>query len=408
MLKNISYYLVLLFLISLPFDRFYSEVVLISLIAHTLFLATKEDLAKMGDKRVLALQAMYAVTLVATIYSPYKDTAFFFWFQQLPLLFFPWACAVLSPMLAARRDKLMDGFTISCVAVLLYLFGDAAKTLLYYHLPAATLFTGQFTNQQFSAPLDLHATYMSLYAGLCLLYCIFKLSSGAKRKALYGGAALVLLAGLVQLSSKSALVAVAFSLVLVFPVYMTSGRRRAVVLGASVFAAVTLGAVLMLGPFFHKRMIEDLRKDLSMRQAAPVEQASRMGRWEAAWTLIRAAPVAGYGAGAEKPLLKDVYFQRGMYRSYLLELDTHNQFLSWWLTRGIAGLGVYLCLLGWAFYRSYTARDVLWTGFLALATAVSLGENVLDVQHGLFFVSFFLSFFFFAQKQTNPNLVNNG
>ena len=38
MLKNVSFYLILLFLVSLPFDHFYSEVALIALTVHTVML----------------------------------------------------------------------------------------------------------------------------------------------------------------------------------------------------------------------------------------------------------------------------------------------------------------------------------------------------------------------------------
>jgi O-antigen ligase len=396
MLKNVSYYLILLFLICLPLDHFYSEVFLIALTAHTALLARAADWKKLLDRKVLVLQVLYGVTLLTSLYSPYKSLALDDCFQQLPLLLFPWLCAVLAPVLIERRDQLLGAFCLSVTAVLLYLYADAIRVIAYFHLPLTDLFSTHFVNQQFSEPLGLHATYLSLYASLSLCWCI---QQGLKRprKNRYFVCAVFLCISLVQLSAKSAWIALALVGGLGFPYFFFSGRPRIAAFAAS---AVALGGLVLLlnGAFFHKRMIDDFKSDMVASKTENPMNQPRMVRWAAAWSLIKAAPLTGYGSGSEMPLLKTAYFEQGLYEPFLLKLNTHNQFLRWWLTSGIGGLAVYLALLGWALYKAISAHDLLWTGFMVMIITVSFAENILDVQHGLFFVSFFLSFFFFTKR----------
>lgn len=399
MLKNASYYLILLFLVCLPLDHFYSEIALIALAVHTVLMARGEDYRKLLDPRVLALQSLYGVTLIATAYSRYRPLAFGDWFQQLPLLLLPWLCAVLQPVLIRNRDRLLGGLCVSCLLVLLYLYACAFHTLVYFHLPAGDLFSDHFTNRDFTAPLLTHPTYLSMYCALSLFWCIRK-GWFARKPVWYFAAAFLLTAGLVQLCVKSVWLVLIGTVVLVLPYFLFEGRRRltAFIVSGAVMAVLTV--VLLNGAFFHKRMVDDLSSDLVADKSLNLDHQSRLVRWEAAWSLIKAAPVWGYGSGSEAPLLQDAYFHQGLYEPFLLHLNSHNQFIRWWITAGLFGVLVYAALLIWSLVSAIRARDLLWTTFAILILAVSFTENLLDVQQGLFFVAFFLSFFPFARRAT--------
>jgi hypothetical protein len=63
------------------------------------------------------------------------------------------------------------------------------------------------------------------------------------------------------------------------------------------------------------------------------------------------------------------------------------------LRSGIFGLLIYLIVLCYAFVQSIRKKDFLFFSFLLLIATVSVSENILDVNKGIFFYSFFLSFF---------------
>ena len=119
----------------------------------------------------------------------------------------------------------------------------------------------------------------------------------------------------------------------------------------------------------------------------------RIMRWESAIKLIKQSPLIGYGSGSQKRLLKDVYFRDKLYGSYLHELNTHNQYLSFWLAFGIGGLLVFLATLYMGFSVAWQNRDILFICFLLLVTIPAFSENILNVNKGIFFYAFFFSFF---------------
>ena len=131
-----------------------------------------------------------------------------------------------------------------------------------------------------------------------------------------------------------------------------------------------------------------------------------MIRWSGTLQLIGKAPIAGYGMGAEKVILKNMYFEQKMYNSFLNELDAHNQYLSFLLTAGLIGLFLYLFTLYWGFERAFQRKDFIFTSFLLIIAVVGFSENILMVNKGIFFYSFFFSMFIFANDgmPTNPGL----
>ncbi|MEO6541429.1 MAG: hypothetical protein ABIN74_10575, partial [Ferruginibacter sp.] len=68
--NKISFYHLACFLVVLPFDFFYSEIILISFGLHTLLHAKRENLKNIFSKPVLVLISLYLLGLVAMLYSP--------------------------------------------------------------------------------------------------------------------------------------------------------------------------------------------------------------------------------------------------------------------------------------------------------------------------------------------------
>jgi O-antigen ligase len=93
-------------------------------------------------------------------------------------------------------------------------------------------------------------------------------------------------------------------------------------------------------------------------------------------------------------LLKDQYWQQGLFRSYLAELNIHNQFLSMWIKTGIPGLAGLLLVYFAGCKRAWQLRDACFLSFMVLTIAVSLSENILDGNKGIFFFAFFFSLFY--------------
>jgi O-antigen ligase len=121
-----------------------------------------------------------------------------------------------------------------------------------------------------------------------------------------------------------------------------------------------------------------------------------MVRWQCAWELIRSSPWIGHGTGMELGLLKAKYLDHHLYIAYKHDLNAHNQYLSLWIKTGFIGLLFYLFLLGAGFALAFRTKDPFLAAFLMIIAFVSFSENILDVNKGIFFFSFFFSLFFRA------------
>src|SRR5277367_1223681 len=110
--NKISYYHLLLFLMVLPFDRFYSSLILVSFLIHTLIFINKKRLLQI-HKDTLILQSVFIVSLVSAIYSPSVSASLNTISNQLALLLFPLLLTVTSLDLSKYRSQLLHGLTIS-------------------------------------------------------------------------------------------------------------------------------------------------------------------------------------------------------------------------------------------------------------------------------------------------------
>jgi len=142
------------------------------------------------------------------------------------------------------------------------------------------------------------------------------------------------------------------------------------------------------------RFIIGLQEDLTQSNISNSQAEPRVVRWKAAWELIQQSPVYGHGSGSEVALLKEEYYQRKLYNSYLHELNAHNQYLSTWLKTGVLGLMVLLYTFYCGFSTAIKNRDLLFGCFMIIIATVSFSENILDANKGIFYFSFFFSLFY--------------
>jgi O-antigen ligase len=376
--NRISFYHLAFFLMLLPFDRIYSELILISFVLHTLFHITKERARNILSRQNLVLSAVFFIAVIGLIWSHDRPQGVKDLQRQLGLLLLPAALSATGLDLIKYKRKLLLLFGFSCSMIIVYLYIDALRIILYNKLPLKTMFSPVFINHNFSEPVGIHATYMAMYVALSLAAYLYYVSMEKRywAKWVYAAFIAIMLAGLVQLASRSVFIAMAV-FALVFPLFLT-GREKKLrwILGVAALSLVALVAITQVDVFNNK------------------QPESRAVRWEQALQLSYASPLIGYGTGSEKRLLKERYFEKKLYRSYLLQLNAHNQYISFLLKTGIIGLSVFLTVLVMGFIAAWRRRDAVFSCFMLLVAIVSISENILDVNKGIFFYSFFFSFFY--------------
>ncbi len=405
--NRISFYHILLMMISLPFDRFYSHIILVSFCVHTIIQLKKGNVKSIFTANVLAVQAVFFISAIATIYTAYRHQAFDEWGRNVVMLLLPLLFCLNTIDLKKYQPILLLVFAFTSTATVLYLYANALITIKHYGLPFRSIFTYAFTNHNFSEPIDMHATYLSMQLVIALVYLLYLLMTDKITpvfKIICGLCSLVLLAGMVQLGSKSILAILFIMINLVLPYYLLAGRKRVWFMLTTISISAILIGFIFNSHTFRERYITELQTDLSTFHPGQ-NPDPRLARWQLAAQLIKAKPVLGYGSGSEPILLSESYFNHKLYSSYINRLNAHNQYLSFLLKTGVWGLAIYLLVLQYGFKIAIREKDVIFISFMLMIAIVSLSENVLDVDKGVFFYGFFFTFFSFSHSQRK--VVNN-
>ena len=87
--NKISYYLLAALLITLPYNRFYSQLFLAAFIIHSLIFINRQKIKQAIGPPVLLIGAVWIITLVGLAWSPDRKEGFADLFRQTPLIVFP-------------------------------------------------------------------------------------------------------------------------------------------------------------------------------------------------------------------------------------------------------------------------------------------------------------------------------
>lgn len=408
--NKISFYHLACFVALLPFDFFYSQLVMISFAVHTFINLDTDRLYLLFSSRVILPIAVFLIALISICYSHNKAEGLNISGRQSALFFMPVLLALNSLDLHKYRMHFLFFFAFTCTAVIVYLYADALKTILYFHLPFSALFTTAFINHNFSLPVNLHASYLAMYCAFAAFIFLYAASRATNRvkKILYCFGAVLLFAGILQLSSRAVFAAVFLTVLIAIPVFLINTKKRVAAIAVTALIGASIFFILTKVAAFKTRYVSELKNDLAQTEMNNEILEPRTARWQLAAGLIKKAPLTGYGNGMEVQLLKDKYFENKLYISYLKEFNAHSQYLSFAIKTGLIGLAVYLLLLYTAFLAALRERDFLFFVFMMLIVTVSFSENILDVNKGIFFYSFFLSFFLLGNTaqifyKGNPN-----
>ncbi|HEX4375323.1 MAG TPA: hypothetical protein VHZ50_18605, partial [Puia sp.] len=169
---KITYYHLALFLVSLPFDSLYTRVILVSLAIHTAIHIKKQQLKKLNNKNVFFLAALYFVSLISAIYTLNVNEALFDLTAELAILIFPLIFVLTTLDISKYKNNLLTFFSATCFITIVFLYTDALQIMHFYHLPFSFLFSDSFLNHHFTEPIELHATYFSMYVALALFFLL--------------------------------------------------------------------------------------------------------------------------------------------------------------------------------------------------------------------------------------------
>lgn len=397
------------FVFSLPYDITYSSAILI-LLAVTTFFDLSFEKVKTIPNTFFMFQVVYFLSLSGYLFSLHRSHAGFILEKQMALFIFPLLIPLAVQLNEDRIKSLLITLSASTFIAISYLFICLVWNVIFdLEVPfLSTLSSGIFFNHQFSKPLHIHAGYLSLYVALSIVFIIrhFKRNLDVFLKISMLFVLILLFMGLFFLASRNSIIAISFLLLFVMPFFRLK-KRLFYFIGISVLLALSffvLNKVPYLKERFSSEMVLDMNSNFGTNTADHFKVLEpRFDRWLAAVELIKKSPLIGYGTGDEEGMLKTGFMQKGLYISYLMEFNAHNQYLSILLKHGIIGLLIFLIAFFYYFSIAIKKRDFMYLSFLLLFTIGFLTENLLDANKGIFYFALFNCLFAYQYLGLNAN-----
>jgi len=401
--EKFRFLLILLLVFSLPFDIFYSSVILITLFVTTAIDINREKIKRL-PKQAWIFQLFYFIGIAGYFYSSHKDVAGFLLERQLSIFLLPLVLPLAIRIDRQKVQLVLSALTISCCIAVTYLFLSMINSIAHMQLPTLkTAFSGLFFNHQFSKALGVHAGYLSLYVSLSLFYLIYafyRLPSAIFKVGLICLLALLFL-GLLFLASRNTLIATFFVLIFVSPLFNNKNKLRYILI--SFLCLVTCFLAVKNVPYLRERFFVQLVSDIKpLKNGTFINFGSaepRMERWTGALSLVEKSPLIGYGTGDEIAMLRTEYIKRELYISYLERFNAHNQYLSFLIKSGIIGFCLFLFGLYYYVKLSVVNKNFMYLSFLLLLIIGFYTENILDANKGILFFAIFNTLFGYSALQ---------
>jgi O-antigen ligase len=386
--EKAAFFFLILFGVLLPYDMLFATVAVYPFLFFSLLSFRKEKIINI-PKFWWLFTIIFLLNVVGYFYTSDTIKASYLLERQLLIFVFPLILPIANQINDRRNTLVLIAFTISCICSLLFLLYPHFIFLQQNHWAFKEIIHSQYFNHYFTKPLGIHATYLSLYVALCVVFLLDSIPriSFLKRMPLLISL-LVLIIGLYFMASRNTMLALLLVGLVVYPIFRL--RNKIIYFLATIAVLAGFVFISKSDNYIFNRFSIDLVDDLKLDNKYTIENPEpRIMRWKCAWDLIKQKPLFGYGAGDEIPLLLEAYKKNNMMVSVKEEFNTHNQFLSILIKNGIIGLIAFLAMLIYFFRLAINQKDFIYFSFLTIITIGLFTENIIDANKGIFFFAFF-------------------
>ncbi|MFK8037971.1 MAG: O-antigen ligase family protein [Crocinitomicaceae bacterium] len=354
---------------------------------------------------VLLMPVLFIILILGQLYTDNLTLGWTLIERSLSILLVPIALISFSKITIKQEKVLIwtlvtSGFVASLYCIGFQINESIAAGSIYTKQNTTHFLFNRFMHHRLSAPLQLHAIYMSLYIAFITAF-LFDLLLSAKMKVLKktGLVVLILFFGVVIFLLKSAIIAFSLALVLIY-ILWTRLRSEKIVFKL-IFYTLSLG-VLLIAFYFVKSKIEFINLDYVMSDPKMGMLAIRLSIWENALNVIGSNWFFGVGTGDADLALLNEYAKSGFSIGYEKDFNCHNMYLQYWLGNGIIALVIFISYFILLFKKAMNHKNAVFVGFLILFACFSFTESTMRVQKGMVFFIIFSTLFYF-----NPSLWNN-
>lgn len=352
-----------------------------------------------NNKLLWGLPVFYGIHILGLIHTSNFSYAGLDLQTKLTFLLLPFVIGTLQ----LRGNDLRNikiGFTAGCLL--------SCMIMLFYAIYRYTTThqTNWFFYTDYSS-LFMHPTYLTMYLGVAVYFVLERLlqTTNKTQGVIVGAELLFLLANSILLSARTAL-ATTLLLTIVFAILAL--REKKFTTAARTGWTFALGCSLLFYIGMNKinnrfTQVEDAIVQQSGQETAHNSTTGRIEIWKESLALLQDNWIIGTGTGDIKDELLKSYAAHQFTYGLERKLNSHNQFLQTWLCLGIAGLLVLIALLFIPLLKSRISTDNAFLFLAGIITLNAMTESILEVQKGVFFLSFFYSLLLIRPSNTTIN-----
>ena len=371
-----------LVLASLAFSMKLNSLFIILLVLQWLLmvpLAEKKENLRRNWKLIALFAAYFLLFAISILYSENTSSAWKDIESKLSLLLIPLSILGQKRLEVKEQAVLLKLYVWFLVGVGVFLVG---KSLF--------LAGGLLTNQEFSALIGVHASYLSLYMAAALFITIQSLTHKSQIK-LNTIIALFLAFILVVLAARMVTIATFLSLFTWFAVVHFTWKRLLTMIVIFIGVVFAISSIDSVKSRFQEGLIGEQVEFGNVDDSVKVKtyggKAIRVAIWQCAQEVVKDNWLMGVGAGDVHKSLQASYKRNEFQLAWQYNnFNSHNLFIETIIAVGVLGVVVLITLFYLLFFSAIKNRNMLLFCFTTLFFMFSLIESAFNVQKGIVFL----------------------
>lgn len=353
---------------------------------------------------LLFLPGLFLLLVIGQLYTTDIKEGWTLVERNLSLLLIPYAVSSIIDL-----PKKMQGWLIHVFIAAAFMFGVVClvnatfvmvDTGSAYVIPNNDHFLYNiFMHHRLTDPFGIHAVYYSLYLAVANIFILTRLleKKGSIRNKLVYGFIFLFFSVLIYLL-KSANIAVGFSLCCALVVGFQYGKQILQQKKTMLIAGLGLIILAYFAYLGVKTKLEHFSFTYDMSNEFLKPMGIRLSIWDCTWQVIQENWFLGTGTGDSQHALVDVYQRNNFVIGLENDFNAHNMYLQYWMSNGIAAVGLFTLGLLILFKKALQNRNLIFLSFVVLFALFSFTESTMRTQKGMLFFVFFAALFYWVPQ----------
>lgn len=393
-LDRFQFYLLCVVVVTFSAPMILNNIAIIGLLTLSIF-KLKYYRRKFNKTEVIFV-LMFLLSVVSIFFATDKSATLKSIEKSLVFLVFPLIFSSIK-LTKKQLEKILILFALSTLTIVSIAFIMAVSNAfingsIYKFNPENLVLENLLRYHRLSNTVGFHPTYLSIYTAFsmiilgCYLSRNFQFIKKKKRIFLFGSL-VILTCVLYALNTFSVIFAIFLFLILVI-LFLSRGVNL-------IFLAVLASFGVLLIFYSKSRNNMDVDKLINYEYYEPTTSVkwnsvnSRLALWDCAIEVIKENAPFGTGKGNGRESLINKYENKGFVLGVERQYTSHNMYLTYGIELGFLGIILFLILIIQLFKISIISNSIILLGLTVLLSTVSLTEEVLELNKGIVFFSFF-------------------